>query len=124
MADNKFEQCIICYYELGSVSNPLCKAEDIINSDCGCKFMVHKLCMEEWKDVKKDNFLCINCNTPATFKNDDFKDNDVINITPPQIELLVQPEPQESELCFGYYTFPCCFWTCIVFILFIIIIIG
>ena len=117
MVDDKFEQCIICYYELGSVSNPLCKAEDIFNSDCGCKYMVHKSCMDEWKEVKKQNFLCINCNTPATLKNDE-----VINITPPQIQLLVEPEYRETNGCFGDYTFPCCFWTCIVFILFIIII--
>lgn len=69
------DSCIICFQE-NKTSNPLVEAKEIFESTCGCSYNVHKLCINEWVNVKKRDFLCINCNSPAKIKNED-----IINIT-------------------------------------------
>jgi len=69
MADG--DSCIICFQE-NKTSNPLIEAKEIFESNCGCSYNVHKLCMNKWAEVKKKDFLCITCNSPAKIKNEDF----------------------------------------------------
>jgi hypothetical protein len=57
-------ECVICYAENNTVTNPLCIGKDIIDASCKCKYFVHKRCINEWLNIKKNNPLCLICNSP------------------------------------------------------------
>ena len=47
-------ECVICYAENNTVTNPLCIGKDIIDASCKCKYFVHKRCINEWLNIKKN----------------------------------------------------------------------
>lgn len=131
------DSCIICLQE-NKTSNPLVEAKEIFESNCGCSYNVHKLCINEWVKVKQKDFLCINCNSPAKIKNEDF-----INITidnypnteniPIHNQFMIertQTTGEEGEadcneeldkLCSPTFRITVCFWTIVIIIIILLI---
>lgn len=134
------DTCIICLQE-NDISNPLIEAKEIFETKCGCSYNVHKLCMDEWAKAKKKNFLCINCNSPATIKNKDFISLIINNPEPepepanisPNVQFIIERSPtlreqSANDCCEELNVFSpnarasLCFWTIVLFIVIMIFI--
>ena len=132
------DTCIICLQE-NEISNPLIEAKEIFETKCGCSYNVHKLCMDEWAKAKKENFLCINCNSPAKIKNKDFLSIIINNPEPepvniaPNVQFIIErsttlPEQSANDCCEELNVLSpnarasLCFWTIILFIVIMIFI--
>ena len=125
------EKCIICFEEK-CISNPLFEAKDIFESNCGCIYFVHKDCLNTWKNIKKKDFLCVNCNSPAKLINKAM-DTDIIleidsqpNAVDIAIErqlIIAQAQRREENLEAGcaHLKSSCCIWTLFAIIMMIII---
>lgn len=127
--DNK---CIICF-EDKSTTNPLMQANEIFVTKCGCKYFLHKECMEEWRKTKKKNFMCVNCNSPAKLKNNsvvieiDSPESDPIDRAIEQQLIIAQQRNQPRTI--GEIYCPqcpeiqsiCCIWVFVLFVLLIIL---
>ena len=120
--DEELSECIICYEEKGTISNPLFKANDILHTECGCKYYVHHGCINEWFKTKQRNFKCINCNTPVICKSAvsiDIMDEEGIDIID-----IYDPEFINNENnCCSQVKSTCVLWAVFVFIMAVILLI-
>lgn len=108
MINNELNTCIICYEDNNSTINPLYDNLDIIKAKCGCKYYVHKNCINEWINKKQKDFLCLKCNSEASYKSE------VRIIITPEIELQSIENDKEcckefKGICYIWAVFLCIF---------------